>query len=286
MKRARRRAALAVALACTVPAAAAAFELGDLDPFKITEIVSKGVKSMRGVPEEKEIRMGRDISSKLLGAAPLVDDPELQSYVNKVGRWLALQTERPDLPWRFGVIDTSTVNAFAAPGGYVFVTKGLFALLRSEAELAGVLGHEIAHVLRRHHLEALEKQLNVSMAKDVAGMLVEYDSALVDKVVDAGMELYSKGLDRGDELEADRMGVVIAARGGYDPYGLPAALLTLHGMSPGTSDVGWMFETHPSTGDRLSLLDAQMQGRMEGYTAGRVEAERFQSMRARLAAAR
>jgi len=278
-------AAIVSTVVLAAPVVATAFELGNLDPFKITEIISKGVKSMRDVPVEKEVQMGKDVSSKLLGAAPLVDDPELQSYVNEVGRWLALQTERPDLPWRFGVVDTSTVNAFAAPGGYVFVTKGLFALMRSEAELAGVLAHEIAHVLRRHHLEAMRKQLNMSLAKDVAGALVEYDSALVDKLVDAGVELYSKGLDREDEFEADRMGVVIAARGGYDPYGLPAVLLTLHGMSPATEDVGWMFETHPSTGDRLSLLDRDMQGRMDDYTSGQVEAERFQKIRARLAAA-
>ena len=124
-----------VALLASV-ASIQALDLGGLDPLKVTEILAKGVKSFREVPEEKEIQIGRDLSASLLGATPLVDDPAVQSYVNRIGRWLALQTERPDLPWTFAVIDTDTVNAFAAPGGYVFVTRGLFLMLRSEAELA------------------------------------------------------------------------------------------------------------------------------------------------------
>ena len=91
--------------------------------------------------------MGRDLSAGLLGATPLVDDAEVQSYVNHIGLWLAMQTERPDLPWTFGVIDTDTVNALAAPGGYVFVTRGLFLLLRNEAELAGVIGTDVTSPL-------------------------------------------------------------------------------------------------------------------------------------------
>lgn len=190
------------------------FDLGRLDPFTVTDLLTKSVKSFSDIPTDKEIQIGKDLSAGLLGATPLVDDPALQSYVNGLGRWLALQTERPDLPWTFAILDTDTVNAFAAPGGYVFITRGLFLMLRNEAELAGVMGHEISHVLRRHHLVALEGQMRVSLATDVTGMLVDYDSQTVDALVGTGMRLYAKGLDREDELEADRMGVVVAARGG------------------------------------------------------------------------
>ena len=89
------------------------------------------MKSFSDVPEEKEIQIGKDLSAGLLGSTPLVDDPVVQNYVNRIGRWLAMQTERPELPWTFAVIDTDTVNAFAAPGGYVFVTRGLFLMLRN-----------------------------------------------------------------------------------------------------------------------------------------------------------
>ncbi|MDX1431860.1 MAG: M48 family metallopeptidase [Gammaproteobacteria bacterium] len=275
---------LAAALLAAAPPAPA-FDLGSLDPLKITEIVTKGLKSLQDVPQSREVEIGRELSAGLLGAQGLVNDPALQAYVNEVGLWLALQTERPDLPWTFGVIDTNTVNAFAAPGGYVFVTKGLFLMLRNEAELAGVLGHEISHVLRRHHLAALQKQLQLSAAADAASILAESNRETVDALVGAGMQLYSKGLDRDDELEADRMGVVIAARGGYDPYGLPAMLLTLNGMSADNASLAFMFSTHPATADRLGALDQEMAGRMDRYSGGAVEADRFRAMQQRLAAA-
>jgi beta-barrel assembly-enhancing protease len=258
------------------------FDLGSLDPFKVTDLITKGVKSFSDVPQDKEIQIGKDLSSGLLGATPLVDDPALQNYVNGLGRWLALQTERPDLPWTFAVIDTDTVNAFAAPGGYVFVTRGLFLMLRNEAELAGVMGHEIAHVLRRHHLVALEKQMRVSFASDATSMLVDYDSQMVDALVGAGMQLYAKGLDRDDEFEADRMGVVIAARSGYDAYGLPAMLMTLNSRSESDQNMTFLFSTHPPTVERLGELDREMQGRMDQYSGATGQTMRFQEMQKRL----
>jgi predicted Zn-dependent protease len=259
----------------------ASFEIG-LDPLKLTEILTKGLKSFGDVPEEKEVQIGKDLSASLLGTTPLVDDPAVQNYVNRIGRWLALQTERPDLPWTFAVIDTDTVNAFAAPGGYVFVTRGLFLMLRNEAELAGVVGHEISHVVRRHHLVAIGKQLRASLATDVAGMLVEYDSEMVDALVGAGMELYSKGLDRDDEFEADRMGVVVAARSGYDAFGLPAMLLTLYDRNENDQNLSFLFSTHPPTVDRLEHLDREMQGRMDQYSGAVGQTKRFQEIQNRL----
>ena len=258
------------------------FDLSGLDPLKVTEILTKGVKSFADLPEEKEIRIGKDLSASLLGATPLVDDPAVQGYVNRIGRWLALQTERPDLPWTFAVIDTDTVNAFAAPGGYVFVTRGLFLMLRNEAELAGVIGHEISHVIRRHHLVAIEKQLRASLAADVAGLAVDYDSEVVDALVGAGMEIYGKGLDREDEFEADRMGVVVAARSGYDPYGLPAMLMTLHSRGESHQNLTFLLSTHPPTDDRLGRLDQEMAGQMDRYSGAAGQTKRFQEIKNRL----
>ena len=260
----------------------AAFDLGSLDPLKVTEMLTKGVKSFSDVPQEKEIQIGKDLSAGLLGATPLVDDPEVQSYVNRIGRWLAMQTERADLPWTFAVIDTDTVNAFAAPGGYVFVTRGLFLMLRNEAELAGVMGHEISHVLRRHHLVALEKQMRASLATDVTSMLVDYDSETVSALIGAGMQLYAKGLDREDEFEADRMGVVVAARSGYDAYGLPAMLMTLDSRGASDQNLAFLFSTHPPTVDRLAHLDREMQGRMDQYSGAAGQTQRFLNMQKRL----
>ncbi|MDO9394578.1 MAG: M48 family metalloprotease, partial [Methylotenera sp.] len=106
----------------------------------------------------EEIALGREITGNLLGAAPLVKNEALQKYVNSVGRWVASQSERPDLPWHFGVIESDDLNAFAAPGGYVMITKGLYKKMSNEAQLAGVLGHEIGHVVAKHQLKVLQKQ--------------------------------------------------------------------------------------------------------------------------------
>jgi predicted Zn-dependent protease len=247
-------------LGLAVPAAA--FDLGNIDWKKAAETVQKVKKANTDIDEPQEITLGEGIASNLLGAAPLLNNPAVQQYVNRIGRWLALQTERPDLPWQFGVLDDNDVNAFAAPGGYVFITKGLLAQMNSEAELAGVLAHEISHVLRKHHLQAIKKGARTELLADLANDALKNNGAdpRLSKLVSAGTEVYARGLDKNDEYEADRMGVVIAARAGYDPYGLPAVLQTLQSLNPSDSKVALMFKTHPAAGDRLNLLDQEMSG--------------------------
>jgi len=240
-----------------------AFDLGgfgNIDLEKAAKVVQKVQKANADINEPQEIDLGGGIASNLLGAAPLWDNPPVQRYVNRVGRWLALQTERPDLPWQFGVLDDEDVNAFAAPGGYVFITKGLLARMNNEAELAGVLAHEISHVLRKHHLQALKKGARSELMSDLANDAIKSQGGdpRLSKLVSAGTEIYARGLDKQDEYEADRMGVVIAARAGYDPYGLPAVLQTLQSINPNDSNLALMFKTHPALGDRLSLLDGLM----------------------------
>jgi beta-barrel assembly-enhancing protease len=245
---------------------AGAFDFGNVDWKKAAETVKKVQKANAEVNEPQEITLGEGIASNLLGAAPLLDNPAVQQYVNRIGRWLALQTERPNLPWQFGVLDDNDVNAFAAPGGYVFITKGLLAQMNSEAELAGVLAHEISHVLRKHHLKALKKGAQTELLSDLANDALKSNGSdpRLSKLVSAGTEVYARGLDKDDEFEADRMGVVIAARGGYDPYGLPAVLQTLQSLNPSDSSVALMFKTHPALADRLSLLDQEMSGQFSG----------------------
>ncbi|MBU1424882.1 MAG: M48 family metalloprotease [Gammaproteobacteria bacterium] len=247
-------------LGTTFPAAA--FDFGKIDLNKAIETVKKVQKANTDINEPQEITLGQGIAGSLLGAAPLLDNPPVQEYVNRVGRWLTLQTERPDLPWQFGVLDDNDVNAFSAPGGYVFITKGLLAQMNSEAELAGVLAHEISHVLRKHHLQAIKKSARTELLADLANDAIKNNGKdpRLTKLVSAGTEVYARGLDKKDEFEADRMGVVIAARGGYDPYGLPAVLQTLESLNPSDSSVALMFKTHPALADRLSVLDQEMSG--------------------------
>jgi predicted Zn-dependent protease len=257
--------ALAAALALAGPAEAQ-FNLRDLNVNRLVDTVKNVGKATREASQDEEIALGGDVAARLVGAAPLVADARVQRYVNHVGRWLASQTERADLPWKFGVLEAPQVNAFAVPGGTIFITRGLLEKMGSEAELAGVLGHEIAHVLRKHHLKAIQKGALASLSGDVAGAaLTNVNSEARHKLVSFGTEMYSRGLDKGDELEADRLGVVIAARAGYDAYGLPSVLQTLQGMNASDSAVALMFKTHPAPGERLDQLGKRMQPTLDAY---------------------
>ena len=233
-------------------------------------------KATQEIGEKEEIAIGQDIAARLLGAAPLMANEGVQRYVNNVGRWLASQTERPDLPWRFGVLEAPQLNAFATPGGHIFITRGLLERMQSEAELAGVLAHEIAHVLKKHHLKAIQKGAQMELAGAALSTLVRQDrnTPSREKLLAAGSELFSRGLDKSDELEADRLGVVIAARGGYGAYGLPSVLQTLQAMNPQDSGVALMFKTHPAPAERLDALE-RMQPTLDAYAGQPQLAERF-----------
>lgn len=217
--------------------------------------VAKSMSSLREVKEPEEIEIGQSMTETLLGARPLYGDAELQRYVNEVGLWVALQSDRPGLPWHFGVNDSDHINAFAAPGGYIIITKGMMKQLRNEAELAGVLGHEVAHVNQKHHLRALRKSALLSLlGEGVAAASDSQHVELVKKLAGPTKELYARGLDKSDEFEADRMGVVFAARAGYDPYGLPAVLTTLASADPKDNFLTLLYKTHPLPQVRLDKL--------------------------------
>ncbi len=250
----------------------------NFDFKKALEVVKKVQQAAKPLEEPREIELGNGIAANLLGAAPLLDDNDVQQYVNKIGRWLSLQTERPDLPWKFGVLESSDINAFATPGGTIFITRGLLQKLNNESELAGVLAHEIVHVLRKHHLAALQKEARMDLASDLVGEAIK-DKAnpALERAIKAGTEVYARGLDKNDEFEADRMGIVIATRAGYDPYGLPAVLQMLDASNAHDSSLALMFKTHPAPRDRLSLLDKIMDNRFDVYSAPTQTDNRFNS---------
>ncbi len=221
------------------------------------------LSSLGGYSEQEEVDIGRQIAGNLLGAAPLVKDKALQKYVNNVGRWVASQSERPDLAWHFGVIDSSDINAFAAPGGYIFITKGLYQRLNDEAELAGVLGHEIGHVIRKHHLKILQQ----SKLLDKGSKLLAKQTGGSDKIqnlIGNGAEIVSRSLDKNAEFEADRIAVVLAARSGYDAFGLPQVLQDIGHTASNDSSVALLFKTHPAPEDRLTRLGDAMGDRFDG----------------------
>lgn len=234
------------------------------------------------VPQPNEIAIGRQIAGNLLGAAPLVEDIRLQRYVNQVGRWVAEQTERPDLPWVFGVIESTDVNAFAAPGGFVFVTRGLYELLTNEGELAGVLAHEIGHVLRRHHLKILKKSRLLDMGRQLISQKMGKNQ-IAQELIGDGAEIVARSLDQEAEFEADRIAVVLAARAGYDGFCLPGVLRQIGHFTRDDDKVALLFKTHPHPDVRKRKLDAGM-GRQFDQVQGLTLPTRLYRMKPRLKA--
>ncbi len=249
------------------------FELGK----KAVEVGSKVQEATKEYTVDEEIALGEGIASGFLGATKLHPDERLQRYVNRVGRWLASQTEKPDLPWTFGIIDTDTINAFAMPGGTVIVSHGLVKRLTSESELAGVLAHEIAHVLRRHQISAIQSGAWGDIGKSVGAEVIAQSRigrndvlGVKTQLANFGADLVREGffmkpLDRGLEYEADRIGVVIATRAGYDPYGLVAVLSMLASVKPEESGASITFSTHPSPADRIAELEKVVPATLEQY---------------------
>ena len=259
-------AALALAYAAQAPALSRLGSGAD----RILGLGDKVARENEEMSEPEEIALGRELAARVLGAAPLVDDPELQRYVNRVGLWVAMQSERPNLPWRFGVISSTDVNAFAMPGGVVLITSGLYDRLRDEAELAGVLGHEVAHVVQKHQLEAIKKASGQALFQDMAGEAIsssndELVREFGDEVLNAGMNIFAKGLDRNDEYDADARGMVLAARGGYNPFGLAGVLQTLDASGGAEGGMALMLSTHPSPADRIERLGGVVGERLDAY---------------------
>lgn len=215
-----------------------------------------------GTSQEEEVAIGKQIAGNLLGASPLVKDPVLQKFINNVGRWVASQSERPDLPWHFGVIDSKDVNAFAAPGGYIFVTRGLYQQLQNEAALAGVLAHEIGHVIRQHHLKLLQQSSLVALGGEALARQTG-NNAKVQQLIGSGAEVVARSLDKNAEFEADSIAVVLSARAGYDPFSFPEVLQGIGHIAKDDNSVELLFKTHPHPDERLDKLNVAMSDRLD-----------------------
>jgi beta-barrel assembly-enhancing protease len=230
------------------------------------DLMSLLAQSQGEIDESKEVEIGRHLAAVLLGSKPLLADAPLQRYVNRLGSWIALQSSRPQLPWTFAVLDDPGFNAFAAPGGFIFVTKGLIDRV-NEAELAGILAHEATHVTERHHLNALRAKARAGLATQLLASQIRTSNALSSMVsqqmLALGRNLYSSGLDQTDEFDADRHGVVLSARAGFDPFGLPGVLEQLRMQAPDDALFALTLSTHPPAQQRLDLLEQAMGHRLD-----------------------
>ena len=250
-----KHATLVVAILLSATPAFAQFGI----PSGVTKAAGQAQKlSELNISEKDERELGERVSTTVRSEFGVVQDAALTKYVSLVGNVLAKASSRPDLKWEFIVLDTDGVNAFAAPGGLVHITKGALGLLKTESELAGVLGHEIAHITKKHTVNAIKKSKATKMGTQEVGSRTSYLATVVaDLVYDNVVE---NKWDRGDEDDADQEGVRLANKVGYNPAGLTSFLQKLMDRNKdykGSKPNG-LFATHPDTRDRISKVTKQI----------------------------
>jgi len=222
------------------------------------DLFKKGVgvvQALEPIGLEEEITLGEAVAveafSRFGGEYP---NQDWTRYINLVGRTVAEVSDRPTLNYHFAILNSQDQNAFAAPGGYIFITVGLLKTLKNEAELAGVLAHEVAHVTKQHMLETIRRGALMGSVSELTLTAMKKDPAMFSSVIDEMTELlFTKGLDKDKEFEADVVGVTYAYQAGYHPEGLRDYLQTL------AKEAGHVeskfFTTHPSTTLRITKID-------------------------------
>ena len=233
-----------------------------------------GERQLSLIGEQQEIQMGREADQQVQSSLGLVDNEGLQRYVSDIGKRLAASSERPDLPWSFEVVDDPVVNAFALPGGFIYVTRGILAYFESEAELAGVLGHEIGHVTARHSVSQMSRQQLQQIGLGV-GMIVSEDVRRYGDLLSAGLGLMNLKYSRGDETQADELGVRYMTRASYDADALLGVFEMLASVSGGEGGrvPEWQL-THPYPENRETHIREVME-RNNVQPGGTVDRDRL-----------
>jgi predicted Zn-dependent protease len=209
--------------------------------------ISKGLKRAQQaqdmvITDKEEVQIGEGVSTQLRQRFGVVQDKAVHRYVSLIGTLVAQNSPRPNLTWTFIVLDTDGVNAFASPGGFIHVTRGALALVQNEAELAGVLGHEIGHVAEKHTIKAIQKSKAVEIGSEEAAG----NKPFVDRLAQVAYQsIIENAFDRGDEMDADKIGARAATKAGYAPAGLHAFLTRLGERNKAAKDRNGLFASHP-----------------------------------------
>lgn len=241
-----------------------------------------------GVSTQQEVQMGEAYSAQINQQLPIVGDPELNRYINVLGDSIARLTSRTDIPqWHFYIVDSKEVNAFAVPGGYVYVNRGLIERTVKMDQLAGVLGHEIGHVVRRHSIKQMQQQQEANVGVTLACVLTNVcnNQATQAAIQVGGAAVFSK-FSRTDEMEADEEGVRNVIRAGISPQGIPEMFrILIAERTTNPSSVDSWFATHPLEEDRI----ADVQKLINTYDAATLrslatDSRNFQTFKARVRA--
>ena len=228
------------------------------------------------IPESQEIEIGRQAADQAAQTIGLYDNAAVQNYVSELGKKLAAQSERPNLPWRFQVVDDPAVNAFALPGGFIFVTRGILTHLTEEAQLVAVLGHEIGHVTARHSVRQLSKAQLAQVG--LAAVSVVSDTGAIGQLGAAGLGILFLKYGRDAEREADDLGFRYSLNTGYAVRSMPDVFGTLKrvGEAAGAQTLPNWLSTHPSPDERIARITGQINE--TNPPQGIVERDRYLAM--------
>lgn len=213
-----------------------------------------------GISTQQEVQMGQQEAANINRQLPLVTDPEANRYINLLGDQIASRTSRADLDWRFYIVDSREVNAFAVPGGFIYINRGLIERTDNMTELAGVLGHEIGHVVRRHTVRQMEKAQGANIGVTLACVLTNVCNSQIAQagINIAGTAVFAR-FSRGDENEADIDAVSNTTRAGISPRGVVTMFEKLIAeRKQGRSAVAGFFATHPGEEERIVAVQANI----------------------------
>ncbi len=236
-----------------------------------------GKRQFTLISEQQELQIGRENDKAISAQMGLYDDPELQAYVQQLGASLAAASERPDLEWTFRVVDDPIVNAFALPGGYIYITRGIMAHMNNEAELVSVIGHEIGHVTARHGVTQMSKAQLAQLGLGVGMILAPEAMEQFGGLAQTGLGLLFLKYGRDDERQADDLGLRYMSRVGYDPNPMPGVFDMLGRVSAaagGGRVPGWM-STHPLPENRSARISQQIADLGQDFSGRPINAAEF-----------
>lgn len=215
-----------------------------------------GKKSLILISTKQEVSLGKEFAQEIDSTNPISKDEILKSYVNQVGQKIAKISDRPELKYHFSVIDTPIVNAFACPGGFIYIYTGLLNIMDNEAQLAGVLAHEISHIVARHGIKRLQKVLGLQILLSIA---LGESSQLTQNAISAGVAIVLQGYSRENEFEADEFGTYYMTNSGYNPEGMVQLLEKLKKLSKSEPKFfEKLLASHPPTDQRIKKVENQI----------------------------